>query len=185
MSSQVARHYARVLLDTVAADGGADDDLERLASGLEEFAASLESSPELLKTLASPAVARSQRARLAETVADRILPDSRLGKFVSVMVRRERSEHLGETAAAFRAALDERRGIVEAEVVSARQLDERDRASLREAIGAAFSGTRGSGSARIRSCWAVSSSASGIASTTPASSASFPDSRRNTEPDSS
>ena len=141
MSSEVARHYARVLLDTVAADGGADDDLERLATGLEEFAASLESSPELLKTLASPAVARSRRAGLAETVADRILPDSRLGKFVSVMVRRERSEHLGETAAAFRAALDERRGIVEAEVVSARQLDERDRASLREAIGAAFSGT--------------------------------------------
>ena len=141
VSSEVARHYARVLLDAEAAGGAGEEDLERLATGLEDFAVSLESSPELLKTLASPAVARSQRARLAETVADRILPDSRLGKFVSVMVRRERSEHLGETAAAFRAALDEHRGIVEAEVVSARQLDERDRASLREAIEAAFSGT--------------------------------------------
>ncbi len=141
MSSEVARHYARVLLDTVVAGGAGEEHLERLATGLEEFAASLERSPELLKALMSPAIARPRRARLAETVADRILPDSRLGKFVSVMVARERSEHLAETAGAFRAALDERRGIVEAEVVSAHQLDERDRASLRGAIEAAFSGT--------------------------------------------
>lgn len=140
MPSEVARHYARVLLDAAADGGASEEDLERLAAGLGEFAQSLERSPELLKTLTSPAIARSRRARLAETVADRILPDSQLGRFVSVMVGRERPEHLAETAAAFRAALDERRGIVDAEVVSARQLDERDRASLREAIEAAFSG---------------------------------------------
>lgn len=141
MSSEVGRHYARVLLETVVAGGAGEEELDRLAAGLEEFAVSLERSPELLKTLISPAIARPRRARLAEAVADRILPGSRLGKFVSVMVARERSENLAETAGAFRAALDERRGIVEADVVSARQLDESDRASLREAIGTAFSGT--------------------------------------------
>ena len=139
-AGDVARHYARVLLDTVATAGAGAEDLERLATGLTEFAASLERSPELRKTLISPAIARSRRARLAETVADRIVPDSRLGKFVSVMVDRERSEHIAETASAFRAALDERRGIVEAEVVSARPLGEPDRASLREAIQAGFAG---------------------------------------------
>lgn len=140
MSSEVARHYARVLLDTVVANGG-DEKLEPLAGGLEEFAASLGRSPELLKTLHSPAIARGRRAAAAKAVADRILPDSDLGRFVSVMVARERSGHLVETAAAFRAALDEHRGIVEAEVVSARQLDARDRDSLRAALAAAFSGT--------------------------------------------
>ena len=140
MSSEVARHYARVLLDTTAATGD-EDDLEALARGLEEFAAALDRSPELLKTLASPAIARGQRAAAAKAVADRILPDSNLGRFVSVMVARERSGHLAETAAAFRAALDEHRGIVEAEVVSARQLDERDRASLRTALASALAGT--------------------------------------------
>ena len=140
MSSEVARHYARVLLDTVVAAGG-EKNLEPLAGGLEEFAASLERSPELLKTLTSPVIARGRRAAVAKAVADRILPDSELGRFVSVMVARERSGDLVETAAAFRAALDEHRGIVEAEVVSARQLDERDRASLRAALASAFSGT--------------------------------------------
>ena len=139
-SSEVARHYARVLLDTVVATGD-EAKLEPLAKGLEEFAASLERSPELLKTLTSPAIARGRRAAVAKAVADRILPDSDLGRFVSVMVGRERSAELAETAAAFRAALDEHRGIVEAEVVSARPLDDRDRASLRAALASAFSGT--------------------------------------------
>ncbi len=140
MSSEVARHYARVLLDTVVAAGD-DEKLESLAGGLDEFAVSLESSPEFLKTLTSPAIARGRRAAAAKAVADRILPDSGLGRFVSVMVARERSGHLVETAAAFRAALDEHRGIVEAEVLSARPLDERDRESLRAAMASAFSGT--------------------------------------------
>ena len=184
MSSEVARHYARVLLDTVAATGG-DENLESLAAGLEEFAASLERSPELLKTLTSPAIARRRRAAVAKAVADRILPDSDLGRFVSVMVGRERSGHLVETAAAFRTALDEHRGIVEAEVVSARQLDERDRESLRAALASAFSGTpraalpRGPGAARR-----IRHPHRQTASTTPASAASFPGSRRDTEPDS-
>ncbi len=140
MSSDVARHYARVLLDTVVETGG-EEHLELLAGGLEEFAALLERSPELSKTLTSPAIARQRRAALAKAVADRILPDSALGRFVAVMVARERSAHLAETAVAFRAALDEHRGIVEADVVSARPLDDRDRASLRTALASAFSGT--------------------------------------------
>lgn len=140
VSSDVARHYAGILLDTVVARGD-EEKLEPLAGGLDEFAASLDRSPELLKTLTSPAIPRQRRAAAAKAVADRILPDSDLGRFVSVMVARERSGHLAETAAAFRAALDEHRGIVEAEVVSARQLDERDRASLEAALASAFSGT--------------------------------------------
>ena len=140
MSSEVARHYARVLLETAVAAGDDEEQLERLAAGLEEFAATLQSSRELAKTLASPAIPRPRRAALAKTIGDRILPGSALGRFVSVMVARERSGRLAEAAAAFRAAFDEHRGIVEAEVVSARALEERDRASLRKALEAASYG---------------------------------------------
>ena len=141
MPNEVARHYARVLLDTVVAGGDGEESLERLGAGLDEFAALLKSSPDLREALSSPAIPRPRRSGLAETVADRILPGSRLGRFAAVMVARERSEHFVETAAAFRAVLDEHRGIVEADVVSARPLDERDRASLREALESAYSGT--------------------------------------------
>lgn len=140
MQSDVARHYARVLLDTAVAEGDDPESLERLASGLEEFGAALSDSGDLRKALTSPAVPRERRARLARELGDRIAPGSRLGRFVAVMVGRERAAHLPETASAFRAALDADRGIVDAEVVSARPLDEPERANLRTALGDGVAG---------------------------------------------
>ena len=139
-SSEVARHYAQVLLDVAVEAGDSPEHLETLAEGLEQFAGALDSSPDLRKTLVSPAIPRSARARLAETVGDRIAPGSRLPRFVAVMVSRERAGELGETARAFRAALDAHRGVIEAEVVSARALSEADRANLRDALGTAYAG---------------------------------------------
>lgn len=134
--SEVAGHYARVLLDTAVA---ADDDLDALARGLDDLAATLEGSSDLAKTLASPAIPRARRAGLAAALAERIAPDSRLARFAAVMVERERAGRLPQTAAAFRAALDAHRGVVEAEVASARPLDETGRANLRAALpGARF-----------------------------------------------
>lgn len=140
MHGEVARHYARVLLDTATAEGDDPESLERLASGLEQFGAAFADSADLRKALTSPAIARDRRARLARELGDRIAPGSRLGRFLSVMVARERGAHVSETGDAFRAALDAHRGIVDAEVVSARPLDEGDRASLKEALAAAVSG---------------------------------------------
>ena len=141
MHSDVARRCARVLLDTAMAEGDDPESLERLASGLEEFGVSFSDSAELRKALASPAIPRDRRARLAQAVGDRIAPGSWLGQFLSIMVAREHTAHLTETADAFRAALDAHRGIVDAEVVSARPLDERDRTDLREALRVAMAGT--------------------------------------------
>ena len=139
-SSEVARHYAQVLLDVAIEAGDPPEGLETLAHGLEEFAAALGGSSDLRKALASPAIPASARTRLAGAVGDRIAPGSRLSRFVSVMVARERAGELRETARAFRAALDAHRGVVEAEVVSARILSEADRASLREALAATYAG---------------------------------------------
>ena len=131
-SSEVARHYARVLFETASAAG---DDLEELAQGLEELAKSLVAAPELAVALASRGISRARRAKLVEAVSDRLAPGSRLGRFAAVMVERERAGDLPETARAFRAALDVHHGVVEAEVVSARPLDRTRRTRLREAFG--------------------------------------------------
>ena len=126
-SSEVARHYARVLFETASAAG---DDLEELAQGLEELAKSLVAAPELAVALASRGISRARRAKLVEAVSDRLAPGSRLGRFAAVMVERERAGDLPETARAFRAALDVHQGVVEAEVVSARPLDRTRRTRL-------------------------------------------------------
>ena len=140
--NEVARHYARVLLEIVVAGG---HDLARVADGLEAVAAAIASSSELRRILASPALPRSRRARLATAVADRVLPGTDparalLARFLAVMVERERADLVPDTAAAFRSAADSRENTFEAEVVSARRLDKAARTSLAEALQEALSG---------------------------------------------
>ncbi len=130
-SSEVSRHYARVLLETAVSSG---DESEVLAEALDQLAELLQGSPDLAAALVSPAIPRARRARLANAVGDRLAPGSRLGRFAAVMVEHERGRELPQTAAAFREALDNHRGIVEAEVVSARPLDERSRMAVRGAL---------------------------------------------------
>ncbi len=139
-SDQVARHYARVLLEVAVAEG---DDLDALAQNLDAFAQTVAGTPELAQALGSPATPRARRARLAASVAEHVASDAsglRLARFVAVMVERERAGEFAATARAYRAALDEHRGVVEAEVVSARPLDDAGREALTSALGAVLGG---------------------------------------------
>ncbi len=135
-SSEVARLYAGALLDVAVAAG---DDLDSLAKSLGELGDSIRKSPELATALSTPRIPRARRADLGVAVAERIAARSRLPQFVRVMVERERAEHIPETAVAFRSALDAHQGVVEAEVASARPLDESSRKDLEAALGKAFS----------------------------------------------
>lgn len=141
--TDVARHYARILLQ-VAADKGADR--EAIADGLARFAEALEVSAELRGALGSPALRRSRRAGAAVAALAHVAPDaaaegSLLARFLEVMVSRERAGVIPETAAAFRALLDAEAGAFEAEVISARPLSREARAGLAAALGEALSGS--------------------------------------------
>lgn len=146
-TSEAARHYARVLLDVAVREG---DDLDALADGLDVFAAAVAGSPASARALSSPAAPRSRRAHAAAEAARRAAPDpataDRLARFVSVMVERDRSGEFEATAREFRAALDVHRGVMEAEVTSARRLDSGGRDAVRAALEAVFEGRR----ARLR-----------------------------------
>lgn len=134
-STEIARHYARVLLEVALAEG---DDLNALAGGLDAFGEAVSTHSDLARALTSPATPRSERAALAAAVARRAAPDpevaDRLSRFVSVMVERDRAGEFTSTAREFRAVLDDHNGVVEAEVVSARPLDAAGREALREAL---------------------------------------------------
>ena len=170
MPSDVARHYAQVLLDIAVTGGDDEASLSRLAAGIDEFAAALERSPELGKALTSPAIPRERRAGLAGTVANRILPGLtagtvRFGHGGAGTVGSPRGNGGGVPGGA-RPSIA---GVVEAEVVSARPLDERGRASLRSGTASCvLRHPQASLSVRIRSCWVGSSCASGTGSMTPA-----------------
>ena len=129
MLSVVASRYARALADVVSAPAVQTDPAQVLRE-LRSIQQLIADSPELRGALASPAVAPSRKravmARLLQPM--NVLPQVR--NFVFVVVDHRRVGELASIADAFEALLDERLGLVRADIASARELSPAHRASL-------------------------------------------------------
>jgi F-type H+-transporting ATPase subunit delta len=133
MQNALSTRYARALADSVLAPATALDPKQALAE-LRTFSGMLRDSPELRHVLLSPAVSTSKKravvARFAESV-----PFSRLVRnFLSLVVDRRRSDILTDIADAFELALDERMGIIRAEVKSASPLTDAQQSELQQQL---------------------------------------------------
>ena len=130
----VAARYARALTDVVTRPG-APETPEAVERQLREFQAFVAESPELRTVLASPAVSAPRKKALLERLGARI-GLSRVGRnFLFVLVDHRRIGLLGTILDAFRALVDERLGMVEAQVTAAAPLAEAERAELEAALG--------------------------------------------------
>jgi F-type H+-transporting ATPase subunit delta len=129
MRSAVATRYARALVDAIFGAQVRMDPRGALAE-LRTFEAMVKASPELRNVLLSPAVSIARKRAVVARFAP-LLPLSPLVRnFLSVVVDRRRADILAEIADAFEIALDERMGLVRAEVRSAAPLTDRQRADL-------------------------------------------------------
>jgi F-type H+-transporting ATPase subunit delta len=122
MPQAVATRYARALADS-ALDPKNRLDPKQALGELGVFEQMMKESPDLRNVLLSPAVQstrkRSVIARFAET-----LPLSRLVRnLLYVTIDHHRIGMIGEIREAFEAVIDERMGVVRAEVKSAMPLD--------------------------------------------------------------
>lgn len=128
-SSAITKRYADALADVVTASGAAlapQDALGQLGS----FDAVLRSSPELYNALTSPAVPASRKKAAVGKIAD-LLSLSRIARnFLFVLIDHHRIPALSEILEAFELVLDERLGFLRAEVSSARDLNETQRATV-------------------------------------------------------
>ncbi|MBI2688119.1 MAG: ATP synthase F1 subunit delta [Acidobacteria bacterium] len=133
MSLAIASRFARALADILSTAEAADEAVAKLRS----FNELQKGSPELKNILTSPAVpARKKRAavaRFAETLGFSAV----LRNFLYVLIDHRRTAMLGEILASLEAQLDERRGIVRAEVHSSRPLDAAQRQAVEAALGRA------------------------------------------------
>jgi F-type H+-transporting ATPase subunit delta len=133
MQSALSTRYARALADSVMAPGTGLDPKQTLQE-LKTFGAMVRDSDELRQVLLSPAVSITKKravvARFAET-----LPLSRLVRnFLYLVIDRRRTNILLDIANAFELALDERMGIVRAEVKSASPLSEAQQSELQQQL---------------------------------------------------
>lgn len=133
MPQALSNRYARALVDTVVAPGSGLEAQQAL-SELRVFSVMVKDSAELRNVLLSPAVSISKKRAVVARFAE-ALPLSRLVRnFLYVVIDRRRTDLLKEIADAFELALDERMGIVRAEVSSAALLSDSQQAELQQEL---------------------------------------------------
>ena len=130
MNGAVASRYAAALADVALEQKIAD----RVKGDLAAFAEAFSSAPDLRNFLESPAVARDAKQKVIENLGARMDLAPAVRNFVHLLVDHRRMEMLREIQQAFLGELNNRLGIAEAEVSSARELSGAERQQLTAAI---------------------------------------------------
>jgi F-type H+-transporting ATPase subunit delta len=129
MLSVVATRYARALVDVVAAPGSGIEPalaLEQLRSVVK----TIKESPILKTALESPAVAPSRKRAVMRRLLEPAGIHEKVRNFVYVVTDHRRVHEFASIVEAFEMLLDQRLGLVAAEIQSARALTDGQRAAL-------------------------------------------------------
>lgn len=125
-------HYARAMADVVLQ---ARLDAAGIDRQLDDFLAAWDSSGPLREVFENPAIAEAQKVAILDKMNAKLGMAPQLRNFIAVLIKNDRIAHVHEVAAAYRAELQERQGIRQAEIVTARELSEPERKSLLEGVG--------------------------------------------------
>jgi F-type H+-transporting ATPase subunit delta len=102
---------------------------------LSDFLATWDGSAELREIFESPAIPATQKIAILDKLNTKLGLQKELRNLIAVLIHNDRIAHVKEVAAAYRAELEERQGIREAEIITARELPEDERATLLAGVG--------------------------------------------------
>lgn len=131
MAAFVSR-YAQAFLDVVTAAGL---DTAAIDRQLNDFLGTWDGSAELRDLFANPAVAASQKVAILDKLNTKLQLQKELRNLLAVLINNDRIGQVHEVAAAYRATLQQRLGIRQAEIVTARELSAQERAALLDSVG--------------------------------------------------
>src|SRR5215472_672691 len=129
----VAGRYARAFAEVVEEH---KLNAAKTLSELTDVAALVHSSADLRNVWQNPAVDRAQKLSLLDAIIKRIGGGKLLRNFVAVLIDHKRIAQIGEIAEEFRKELDQRMGIADARVSSARALTAAEKKSLEQRLAA-------------------------------------------------
>jgi F-type H+-transporting ATPase subunit delta len=130
--SLFATRYARAFAESVAAS---KLDPAAVNSQLDDFTAAWKESPELRQFFESPAFPPAQKVAFLDKLNEKIGLTPLVRNFLAVLLDHDRIGAVNEVIEAYRREMDERQGIYEAEIVSARKLDDDERRQLEAQVG--------------------------------------------------
>jgi F-type H+-transporting ATPase subunit delta len=127
-----ATRYARAFADVVAS---AKLDPAAIDRQLSDFLATWDGSAELREVFANPAVAVPQKVAILDKLNGKMGMQREVRNLIAVLINNDRIAEVHEVVAGYRAEMQERQGIRQAEIVTARELTETERGSLIEGVG--------------------------------------------------
>jgi F-type H+-transporting ATPase subunit delta len=136
--SAFAARYARAFADVVLDTKLDPTDVEQQ---LRDFAGSFAASRDLREVLLNPSLPTAQRVSILDAVNRRIGCGPKVRNFLAVLISHERLAALNEIIEEYRLEMNRRLSISDAEVVTARTLQDQERAKLEREV-AELAGTR-------------------------------------------
>lgn len=136
--------YARALEEVVLAQ---KLPREAVKTQLKDFQATFAESAPLREVLENPSIPEDQKLRLLDSLAGRIGMSRTVRNFVAVVMHNMRLPELHDIVESYLQLADEHSGVAEAEVTSARPLDEAGRRAIEGSI------ARLSGSSIVRATY--------------------------------
>lgn len=127
----VAQTYAGAFAD-VLEDAGAD--LSAAFEQLSSFGRIYAESHDLREVMSNPAVPFEQKLKVLDAICKKLGAGKEVRNFLAVLLQNGRMEELPEILAGARVEIDKRSGIVEAEIVSARELTAGQRSHLEKKV---------------------------------------------------
>lgn len=124
--SAVAERYAAALADVAMAHKSGDVVRTDLAS----FIAAYYDSADLRNALETPSLDETLKTKIVETIAVKMGLNDAVRNFMKVIVSHQRTHMLREIDQAFITELNRRNGIAQADVTTARQLNEAEKKEL-------------------------------------------------------
>lgn len=131
MAAFVSR-YARAFADVVTS---AKLDTAAIARQLQDFLGTWDGSAELRELFVNPAVTALQKVAVLDKMNATLGLQKEVRNLLAVLINNDRIGQVHEVADAYRTELQERQGIRQAEVVTARELGESERKTLLAGIG--------------------------------------------------
>ena len=135
--STVSLRYAHAFGDVVKAN---NLDANVAKQQLDDFSGTLLGSPELHEFLGNPSIPAPEKLKIVDAVTGKIGVYPQVRNFIAVIMTHERLHALPEIITEFAAFADEAAAITDAEVTTARPLNDADRVELEARIGALAGG---------------------------------------------
>lgn len=109
-------------------------DVGAVEQQLQDFRGTLAASHDLYEVLINPSIAGAQKLKVLDAMAPRIGMFPQVRNFLAVVIGHQRLAELDEILTEYHAVADEQAGLVEAEVISAHDLNDEDRAELESQV---------------------------------------------------